>query len=90
MRAGQLEVLDHAGLELRGQASGPDRRHHVAEPRVAFGGTDFAAVARAMGGEGHDVRDRAGLEAALVRALAAVRFSAIACRILPRSYDGRI
>jgi len=57
---------------------------------VDFGGTDFAAVARAMGGEGHDVGDRAGLEAALHAALRADRFSVIACRIPPRSYDGRI
>ncbi len=57
---------------------------------VDFGGTDFAAVARAMGGEGHDVRDRAGLETALARALVADRFTVIACRIPPRSYDGRI
>jgi len=47
-------------------------------------------VARAMGGEGHEVGDRAGLEAALRRALAADRFSVIACRIPARSYDGRI
>ncbi|MBM3491095.1 MAG: thiamine pyrophosphate-binding protein [Alphaproteobacteria bacterium] len=57
---------------------------------VDFGGTDFAAVARAMGGEGHDVRERAGLESALARALAADRFTVIACHIPPRSYDGRI
>jgi acetolactate synthase-1/2/3 large subunit len=57
---------------------------------VDFGGTDFAAVARAMGGEGHDVGDRAGLETALARALVADRFTVIACRIPPRSYDGRI
>ena len=57
---------------------------------VGFGGTDFAAVARAMGGEGHEVSDRAGLEAALRRALAAESFSVIACRIPQRSYDGRI
>ena len=57
---------------------------------VDFGGTDFAAVARAMGGEGHSVSDRTALETALNRALDAERFSVIACRIPPRSYDGRI
>jgi len=57
---------------------------------VDFGGTDFAAVARAMGGVGHDVSDREGLAAALQAALAADRFSVIACRIAARSYDGRI
>jgi acetolactate synthase-1/2/3 large subunit len=57
---------------------------------VDFGGTDFAAVARAMGGEGHSVADRAGLESALKRALVCDRFSVIACRIPQRSYDGRI
>jgi acetolactate synthase-1/2/3 large subunit len=57
---------------------------------VVFGGTDFAAVARAMGGEGHEVTDRSGLEAALRRALVADRFSVLACRIPARSYDGRI
>jgi acetolactate synthase I/II/III large subunit len=57
---------------------------------VDFGGTDFAAVARAMGGDGHTVGDRTGLESALKRALVSERFSVIACRIPQRSYDGRI
>lgn len=57
---------------------------------IAFGGTDFAALAEALGGEGHNVANRPELEAALSTALASDRFSILACRIGPRSYDGRI
>jgi acetolactate synthase-1/2/3 large subunit len=57
---------------------------------VALGAVDFAAAARALGGFGVTVRDRAGLEAALERALGADRFSLVACEIDARAYDGRI
>ena len=87
----------------RGKAGGESRLHakisvgvggHINPIDTGDGRTGpeayFAAVARAMGGEGHEVSDRAGLEAALRRALAAESFSVIACRIPQRSYDGRI
>ena len=57
---------------------------------VAVGAVDLAAAARALGGEGVTVRDRAGLEAALRTALTAERFTLVACDIPPRAYDGRI
>ncbi|NBB69814.1 MAG: thiamine pyrophosphate-binding protein [Alphaproteobacteria bacterium] len=57
---------------------------------VALGAVDLAAAARALGGEGAMVGDRAGLETALARALVAERFTVIACEIAARAYDGRI
>ncbi len=57
---------------------------------VDVGGVDLAAAAVALGGHGVTVRDRAGLETALERALAADRFTVVACEIDARAYDGRI
>lgn len=57
---------------------------------VDFGGTDFAAVAGALGGTGVSVHDRAGLEAALETGLAADGFTVIACDLGARPYAGRI
>ena len=57
---------------------------------VDFGATDFPAVARALGGEGVAVRDRAGLARELEAALARDRFTIIAAEIGRRAYDGRI
>jgi acetolactate synthase-1/2/3 large subunit len=57
---------------------------------VDFAGTDYAQVARALGGEGHLCRSRAELEAALAQTLKSDRFSVVSC-VFPRSaYDGRI
>ncbi|MNJ73414.1 hypothetical protein D3C77_702030 [compost metagenome] len=55
-----------------------------------FTGTDFAAVARSMGGLGFDVQDRAGLAQAIRAALAAKTYSIISCRIPRKAYDNRI
>jgi acetolactate synthase I/II/III large subunit len=57
---------------------------------VDFGGTDFASVARAMGGLGFDVSSRGQLEEAIAASLAAGIFSVISCRISRKAYDGRI
>ena len=57
---------------------------------VDFGATDFPAVARALGGEGVAVRDRAALARELEAALARDRFTVVAAEIGRRAYDGRI
>jgi acetolactate synthase-1/2/3 large subunit len=57
---------------------------------VDFTGTNFAGVARAMGGDGYDVASRAELEAAIDAAQRSSVFSLIACRISRKAYDGRI
>ena len=57
---------------------------------VDFGETDFAAVGQAMGGYGVTVESREGLAEAMQTALAADRFTVIACRIGAAAYDGRI
>ena len=56
---------------------------------VDFGGTDFPAVARALGGEGVTVRDRAALAEAVQKGLAAEGFTIIAAEIGRQAYDGR-
>jgi acetolactate synthase-1/2/3 large subunit len=56
---------------------------------VDLGETDFAAVARAMGGIGVAVTDRAALRAAVSEGLAADTFTVIAAAIGRRAYDGR-
>lgn len=57
---------------------------------VAFGATDFAAVARAFGGAGETVRNRDELEAAFSAALANRHsFSVIAVKIAPDAYQGK-
>ena len=66
------------------------RQRQLANSAVDFGWTDFAAVGRAFGGEGHTVRSRQELEAALRSALAAQTFTVIAAEIERGAYDGRI
>ncbi|WP_372573276.1 thiamine pyrophosphate-binding protein [Ruegeria jejuensis] len=57
---------------------------------VDFGHHDFAAIGRAFGGNGHTVRNRAELRAALEAAQNADRFTVIAAEIEREGYDGRI
>ncbi len=57
---------------------------------VTLGDVDFARAAEALGGHGTTVEDRAALGAALERALAADRFTVIACPISADAYVGRI
>ncbi len=66
------------------------RELQLAAAGIAVGAVDFPAAARALGGAGETVRDRAGLEAALRRALAADTFTVVACALDRRCYDGRI
>ena len=57
---------------------------------VDFGATDFPAVAKALGGEGVRVRDRAGLAREIEAALSRDRFTILAAEIGRRAYDGKI
>lgn len=71
-------------IELKQRGSG------MRKLGVEFGVTDFAAVARAMGGLGFDVRTRMELVEALNQSMHSNRFSVIACQIQRSEYDGRI
>ena len=66
------------------------RQRQMRNAGVDFGGHDFAAMGRSLGGAGVTVGDRAGLRAALEQAMAADTFTVIAAKIDRRSYDGRI
>ncbi|SLN40526.1 Acetolactate synthase [Roseivivax jejudonensis] len=66
------------------------RQRQLTNTGVDFGRTDFAALGRAMGGDGATVSSVPDLEAALTRAMAADAFTVIAAEIDRRSYDGRI
>jgi acetolactate synthase-1/2/3 large subunit len=59
-------------------------------PRVGvdFGGTDFVAVAHALGGTGALVTNRAELEAAAAAAFTRTGFTLIAADIGDHAYDG--
>ena len=70
-------------IELKQRADGMENLG------VDFGRTDFAAVARALGGNGVDVDNRADLAAALRDGLAADAFTVIAAHIERGVYDGR-
>ncbi|PCJ70555.1 MAG: acetolactate synthase [Rhodobiaceae bacterium] len=55
---------------------------------VDFGGTDFPAVATAMGGAGIWIDDTASLEREVTAALTRPTFTLLACRIGRQAYDG--
>jgi acetolactate synthase I/II/III large subunit len=55
---------------------------------VDFGGTDFPAVARAMGGHSVWIDDAATLRREAKAALSRETFTLLACRIDRRAYDG--
>ncbi len=55
---------------------------------VDFGGSDFPAVAAALGGEGRWIDDAETLAAEAKAALTRDRFTLLACRIGRRAYDG--
>ena len=57
---------------------------------VEFPGTDFTAVAEAMGGIGVTVRDRAALNSAVKDAYGRTTFTLISAVIGRNAYDGRI
>lgn len=60
----------------------------LARAGVDFGASDFAAVARAMGGHGATVSDRENLAREATAAFARPGFSLIACRIDAVDYEG--
>lgn len=83
-------VIDDQALELIALKQRADRYPPAG---VALGATDYAAVARALGGRGMRATSTAELERALASALGAReerRFTVIHCPIAPGSYDGRI
>lgn len=57
---------------------------------VDFGGTDFPAVATALGGVGVWAQDRATLTAAVAEAQGRSTFTVIACPIGRQAYNGRL
>ncbi len=69
-------------IEMKQRASG------LARAGVDFGGTDFAAVARALGGAGVTVASRAELAEAAAAAFASPGFTVIAADIGTSAYDG--
>lgn len=66
------------------------RERQMAQKGVEFGLHDYAAIGRAFGGNGVDVRDRDGLKSALENAMTSDRFTVIAAHIEKGAYDGRI
>ncbi|WP_050603327.1 thiamine pyrophosphate-binding protein [Ruegeria sp. 6PALISEP08] len=66
------------------------RQRQMSNKGVDFGHHDFAAMGRAFGGNGHTVRNRAELRAALEAAVKAETFTVIAAEIERGGYDGRI
>ncbi|UOA26127.1 thiamine pyrophosphate-binding protein [Pseudosulfitobacter sp. DSM 107133] len=66
------------------------RQRQLGNHGVDFGTHDFAAIGRAFGGAGVDVRSRAELQSALQDAQSADTFTVIAAHIEKGAYDGRI
>ena len=66
------------------------RQRQLPNAAVDFARHDFAAMGRAFGGNGHRVTNRKELRDALTAAMAADRFTVIACEIDRGGYDGRI
>lgn len=57
---------------------------------VDFSGSDFPAVAKALGGVGRWIDDARTLQAEMKAALGREQFTVLACRIARRAYDGKI
>ncbi|MFY2824635.1 thiamine pyrophosphate-binding protein [Ruegeria sp. MALMAid1280] len=66
------------------------RQRQMGNTGVDFDRHDFAAMGRAFGGNGHTVRNREELRAALNAAVKADTFTVIAAEIDRGGYDGRI
>lgn len=64
------------------------RQLGLARAGVDFGATDFAAVARAMGGHGVTIRDRDGLRREAQAAFERDGFTLLACRVDAKDYEG--
>jgi acetolactate synthase-1/2/3 large subunit len=87
-RPAVVVVLADASLEL---IALKQRRDGLQAAGVHYGAaTDFAAVARALGGRGETVRDAGALAAAFEAALASETFTVIAAEIPRGAYDGLI
>jgi acetolactate synthase I/II/III large subunit len=71
-------------IEMKQRAMG------FANAAVDFPSTDYAQVARALGGHGHTCRSRGELRDALAQALKSDRFTVVACEFPRSAYDGRI
>lgn len=80
-----IVVLDDQALEL---IALKQRQLKLAAVGCESGGTDFAAIGRAMGGHGVRVETPDALGPAVTAALAADRFTVIHCPIPRGSYDG--
>ncbi len=70
-------------IELKQRRSGLDNLG------VDFEGTDFVAVAEALGGHGAECTERSHLQAEIEAALTRDGFTLLACPIGRRAYDGR-
>ena len=97
MVLGELAPLRDLGLpvvivtlvdESLGLIALKQRQMGLARAGVDFGGTDFAAVARAMGGHGVTITDRETLGREAEAAFRRDGFSLLACRIDAASYEG--
>ncbi len=66
------------------------RQRQMKNTGVDFDQHDFAAIGRAFGGQGHQVRSRAELREALEAAQTADTFTVIAAEIERKDYDGRL
>ncbi|WP_051988388.1 thiamine pyrophosphate-binding protein [Bosea sp. UNC402CLCol] len=97
MVLGELATLRDLGLpvvivtlvdESLGLIALKQRQMGLARAGVDFGGTDFAAVARAMGGHGVAVADRDSLRREAAAAFARDGFTILACRIDAGQYEG--
>lgn len=64
------------------------RQQKLARAGVDFGATDFAALARAMGGHGADVRNRETLERETRAAFSRSGFTILACHVNADDYQG--
>ena len=97
MVLGELAPLRDLGLpvvivtlvdESLGLIALKQRQMGLARAGVDFGGTDFAAVARAMGGHGATVEDRETLALEAEAAFRRDGFTLLACRIDAACYEG--
>lgn len=97
MVLGELATLRDLGLpvvivtlvdESLGLIALKQRQMGLARAAVDFGGTDFAAVARALGGHGVTITDRDSLEREASAAFARGGFTILACRIDAAQYEG--
>ncbi|PZO01428.1 MAG: acetolactate synthase [Hyphomicrobiales bacterium] len=97
MVLGELSTLRDLGLpvvvvvlvdESLGLIALKQKQMGLARAGVDFGGTDFAAVGRAMGGHGVAIADRETLAREAQEAFARPGFSLLACRIDAAAYEG--